>query len=132
MDQEEIRERAATIAEIFRSNQGSQDKDMLFTDLIESEMYSNALTFEESLEVVSLAVEMIKEQPVRSKVEKMEAVKNRSHEYVSEVYLPDSFMIHNGYVVSLLADVCSSEGVVLEEYIEFIKKDKKEGKESGP
>lgn len=95
----------------------------MFTELIDNEFFDNRLNFEESIQVVSFAIDIIKNQKPRTENEKMMAVTERSNEYKRDVYLSDDLTLHNGYVKSMLSDVCRSEGVELSDYINYLKKD---------
>lgn len=124
MDQEGLKKRAETIAKIFRDKTATEDSSLLFTELIDNEFFDNRLSFEESLQVVSFAIDIIKNQKPRTENEKMVAITERSNEYQRDVYLSDDLTLRNGYVKSMLSDVCQSEGVDLSDFINYLKKDK--------
>lgn len=127
MEQEDLRKRAEIIAEIFRDKKDAEDSSLLFTDLIDNEFFDHRLSFEESLQVVSLAIDIIKTQKPRTTKEKMEAVRERSFKYERDVYLPENLSLHSGYIKSTLAEVCKSEGVEVLEFLEYLNNDQKEG-----
>lgn len=124
MKQEGLKKRAETIAKIFRDKKDTEDSSLLITELIDNEFFDNRLNFEESIQVVSFAIDIIKNQKPRTEYEKMMAVTERSNEYKRDVYLSDDLTLHNGYVKSMLSDVCRSEGVELSHYINYLKKDR--------
>lgn len=125
MEQEGLKKRAETIAKIFRDKIDTEDSSLLFTELIDNEFFDNRLNFEESLQVVSYAIAIIKNQKPRTKHEKMMSITERSNEYQRDVYLSDDLTLRNGYVKSMLSDICRSEGVDLSDYINYLKKDQK-------
>lgn len=122
MEEKGLRKRAETIAKIFRDKKDTEDSTLLFTELIDDEFFDNRLNFEESLQVVSFAIDIIKNQKPRSEKEKMIAIIERSNEYQRDIYLSDNLTLRNGYVKSMLSDVCRSEGVDLSDFINYMKK----------